>query len=171
MPHGRGAVASSRRHTPIVRGNRRGATDVTDVPLRARPSTAQVEAEFNAMCEGRHPAFALDEKILLDGSDGGRDYRMDLSEGQPGCGTWVRDGTSLCLLLGTIDQPPIDGATSDALRASHGTVGTYGYIRLHTVTYGHILRLHTVTAQGLARHGGHTPNPTSPGTRSAAPEL
>jgi len=82
--------------------------------------------EYNALCSGNHPLFA-DEPIVLDGSDGGCDWCLKM--GAPGgCGTWVRrgtaetggaDGSHLLLVLGSIEQPPIETARSgiDDIRA------------------------------------------------------
>mmetsp|Transcript_37770 Transcript_37770/g.87310 ORF Transcript_37770/g.87310 Transcript_37770/m.87310 type:complete len:731 (-) Transcript_37770:82-2274(-) len=66
--------------------------------------TSAVQEEFNAFCEGRHPDFP--GQPLLDGSDGGGDYRMDLSDPES-IGTFFRDPKTnvLALIWGTHKQP------------------------------------------------------------------
>jgi hypothetical protein len=61
--------------------------------------------ELNALCEGRHPLFQEEDRIVLDGSDGGPDYRMTLSPSH--CGTFLRNPPQdlFALIMGTIDQP------------------------------------------------------------------
>lgn len=64
---------------------------------------ASVEAEFNKFCKGQHPLFPGGP--LLDGSDGGPDLRMDLSDADS-IGTFVRsEDNSLSLIWGTHKQP------------------------------------------------------------------
>lgn len=63
-----------------------------------------VEREFNDFCNGRHPLFPGGP--LLNGSDGGPDLRMDLSDAAS-IGTFVRtDDDSMALVWGTHTQPP-----------------------------------------------------------------
>mmetsp|Transcript_64813 Transcript_64813/g.120603 ORF Transcript_64813/g.120603 Transcript_64813/m.120603 type:complete len:733 (-) Transcript_64813:108-2306(-) len=66
--------------------------------------TSSVQDEFNAFCEGRHPDFVGEP--LLDGSDGGGDYRMDLNDPES-IGTFFRDPKTdvLALVWGTHQQP------------------------------------------------------------------
>mmetsp|Transcript_54531 Transcript_54531/g.130066 ORF Transcript_54531/g.130066 Transcript_54531/m.130066 type:complete len:766 (+) Transcript_54531:162-2459(+) len=64
-----------------------------------------VQEEFNAFCEGRHPEFPGEP--LLDGSDGGGDYRMRLDDPES-IGTFFRDpsnGDMIALVWGTHQQP------------------------------------------------------------------
>jgi hypothetical protein len=67
--------------------------------------------EYNALCAGTHPLFANEPKVVMDGTDGSTDMRIDMAPGGGGCGTWVRtaDG-ALSLVLGTIEQPPMQQA-------------------------------------------------------------
>lgn len=60
--------------------------------------------EYNAMCEGKHPLFKEEDALLLDGSDGGPDMRVDLNIADSH-GTWVRNQGALLLALGTFEQP------------------------------------------------------------------
>jgi len=62
------------------------------------------EKEFNAFCEGRHPLFP--DGLVLDGSDGRPDHRMDLSD-ETVMGTFVRglEDDSISLVWGTHFQP------------------------------------------------------------------
>eukprot|EP00927_Polykrikos_kofoidii_P033031 TRINITY_DN27986_c0_g1_i1.p1 TRINITY_DN27986_c0_g1~~TRINITY_DN27986_c0_g1_i1.p1 ORF type:complete len:605 (-),score=129.64 TRINITY_DN27986_c0_g1_i1:163-1743(-) len=88
----------------------------------------KIVAEFNALCEGRHPYFH-DEPgaaVVLDGSDGHPDMRLDLSAGSSRCGTWVRDGDRLSLVMGTIEQPPIEQASGESLSAFYAAKDTEG---------------------------------------------
>eukprot|EP00966_Prymnesium_polylepis_P055525 1284009-Prymnesium_polylepis.1 len=40
---------------------------------------------------------------------------MSLTDGQPGCGTWLRDAEgTLSLLIGTIEQPKLEAAGGQA---------------------------------------------------------
>lgn len=65
----------------------------------------KLSAEYNALCEGTHPLFPQGD-VVLDGSDGQADMRMDLGAG--GCGTFVRDRHgAISLVLGSIEQPPL----------------------------------------------------------------
>jgi hypothetical protein len=84
----------------------------------------KLAAEFNALCEGTHPLFHAEEKIVLDGSDGGRDMRMDIGAGSAACGTWVRapDG-GLSLVMGTIEQPPREKSTAADLPGFYEELG------------------------------------------------
>lgn len=74
--------------------------------------------EFNAMCEGGHPFFlheAAEPHVILDGTDGAPDMRMAMTPGGPGLGTWIRlgaagSGEHLLLVLGSIEQPPLERA-------------------------------------------------------------
>lgn len=88
--------------------------------------------EFNALCEGTHPIFKAgplkdDTPIVLNGADGLPDLKMDMTAGSSGCGTWLRTGDSasggeagkhLLLVLGSIEQPPLDVVQSgvDAIK-------------------------------------------------------
>jgi len=66
---------------------------------------AAVEREFNDFCQGRHPLFP---GLVLDGSDGAEDHRMNLSD-PSSVGTFVRsagDDGSFALVWGTTKQPP-----------------------------------------------------------------
>jgi len=64
---------------------------------------ASVEAEFNKFCKGQHPLFPGGP--LLDGSDGGPDLRMDLSDADS-MGTFVRsEDNEISLVWGTHKQP------------------------------------------------------------------
>jgi len=61
----------------------------------------QVVHEFNAFCEGRHPLFP---GSVMDGTDGGVDYRLDLSNPSK-FGTFFRQNSGTGLILGTFHQP------------------------------------------------------------------
>jgi len=66
-----------------------------------------IKQEFNALCEGRHPLFPADDKVVLDGSDGQPDYRMCLDSADT-CGTFFRNplnGDLIALAMGTTMQP------------------------------------------------------------------
>lgn len=67
-----------------------------------------VAAELAAFCEGRHPAWP---QVRLDGSQGGRDWRLDLSDPEKfGAlhrgGEESRDPEAVELALGTLENPP-----------------------------------------------------------------
>mmetsp|Transcript_59681 Transcript_59681/g.167252 ORF Transcript_59681/g.167252 Transcript_59681/m.167252 type:complete len:291 (+) Transcript_59681:1-873(+) len=71
----------------------------------------EIESEFNEFCEGRHPLFP---EVILDGSDGLADHRMDLNDASS-TGTFIRDGvdaTDIALVWGTREQP-IEGTGSE----------------------------------------------------------
>jgi len=84
-----------------------------------------IAREFNAVCENRHPLFlhggaapdSEDQDVVLDGSDGLPDMRLDLTPGGGGLGTWVRCGDKLSLVLGTMEQPPLEEANPESLAA------------------------------------------------------
>jgi len=76
---------------------------------------AKLAGEFNALCENRHPLFVDGEDVVLDGSDGAPDMRLKLDAGSRTCGTWVRRGNDISLVFGTIEQPPLEKASSDVL--------------------------------------------------------
>lgn len=66
---------------------------------------AEFEHEFNTFCAGRHPLFP--GGVVLDGSDGLEDHRMNLSD-HSSIGTFVRTGDDkeVVLVWGTHKQPP-----------------------------------------------------------------
>ena len=68
--------------------------------------------EYNALCAGTHPLYANEPKVVMDGTGDSTDMRIDMAPGGGGCGTWVRssDG-ALSLVLGTIEQPPMQEAS------------------------------------------------------------
>mmetsp|Transcript_25275 Transcript_25275/g.50647 ORF Transcript_25275/g.50647 Transcript_25275/m.50647 type:complete len:242 (-) Transcript_25275:46-771(-) len=68
-----------------------------------------VANELTQFCEGRHPMFP---GVVMDGSDGDTDYRLNLSDPEQ-CGTFYRDEAGqLSLLMGTVEQPG-EGAYKD----------------------------------------------------------
>eukprot|EP00403_Amphidinium_massartii_P006018 CAMPEP_0178373958 /NCGR_PEP_ID=MMETSP0689_2-20121128/2131_1 /TAXON_ID=160604 /ORGANISM="Amphidinium massartii, Strain CS-259" /LENGTH=636 /DNA_ID=CAMNT_0019993917 /DNA_START=49 /DNA_END=1956 /DNA_ORIENTATION=+ len=78
----------------------------------------RIVREWNALCENRHPFFIGQEAVVLDGSDGAPDYRISLSPGSKSCGTWLRNNEQMSLVLGSIEQPPIDETVdSSSIRA------------------------------------------------------
>lgn len=63
-----------------------------------------IEGEFNEFCQGRHPLFPM---LVLDGSDGLADHRMDLNDASS-TGTFIRNGADaadIALAWGTREQP------------------------------------------------------------------
>jgi len=95
---------------------------------------AKVAIEFNALCQNRHPLFfhhsewiekvrATSEgrciltDVVLDGTDGLSDMRLDMSPGGNGCGTWVRGGDGSHVVFGDLRQPPPHMASSTDLAA------------------------------------------------------
>mmetsp|Transcript_50763 Transcript_50763/g.91147 ORF Transcript_50763/g.91147 Transcript_50763/m.91147 type:complete len:605 (+) Transcript_50763:20-1834(+) len=83
----------------------------------------KIAPEYNALCEGKHPLYKNEPLIVLDGSDGGPDMRMDLTPGGWGLGTWVRDGPNLSLVMGTIEQPPMEQSKAEQLPAFYEGMG------------------------------------------------
>jgi len=74
----------------------------TDLPRVAR--------EWNAFCAGRHPLSR--RRRRLDGSDGGRDYRIHLDQPER-FGTFHRTSNSTRLVLGTLAQPNLSAHRAD----------------------------------------------------------
>eukprot|EP00933_Yihiella_yeosuensis_P019539 TRINITY_DN15818_c0_g1_i1.p1 TRINITY_DN15818_c0_g1~~TRINITY_DN15818_c0_g1_i1.p1 ORF type:complete len:1927 (-),score=360.69 TRINITY_DN15818_c0_g1_i1:513-6293(-) len=64
----------------------------------------RLEDEFNSFCEGKHPLFP---EARLDGSDGGADHRIDMTDAAS-VGAFFRDMTddTISLIWGTHEQPP-----------------------------------------------------------------
>jgi len=92
----------------------------------------KIAKEYNALCEDKHPLFApgsdwakqarfgLDAEnglagIVMDGSDGFPDMRLNLSPGSGGLGTWIRGDTGMKLVFGDLRQPPQDRTCSKTL--------------------------------------------------------
>jgi hypothetical protein len=69
----------------------------------------KIEQEIRALCEGWHPLFEDEEKVVLDGSDGMTDYRMCF-DSKAYCGTFFRNPLKdeIALVMGTIEQPKIN---------------------------------------------------------------
>jgi hypothetical protein len=71
----------------------------------------RIAQEFNCFCEGKHPYFP---GVVMDGSDGTIDRRVDLTVAQsregdsPRFGTFFRAEGYTALVMGTFDQPRKD---------------------------------------------------------------
>lgn len=99
----------------------------------------KIAREFNALCENRHPLFAggadwvgksqdfqdIRADVVLDGSDGAPDMRLDLAPGGSHCGTWVRGSDGLHLVFGDLRQPPPAQSTAAELKAFYANPASF----------------------------------------------
>lgn len=67
----------------------------------------KLQKEIEALCQGWHPLFRKEDIVVLDGSDGLPDYRMQFGS-VDSCGTFFRNPTAddhMALVMGSIEQP------------------------------------------------------------------
>jgi len=91
----------------LVRELKRAGRSFNIMFLTFGDDLQHIQQEFNALCEGWHPLFPADDRVVLDGSDGQPDYRMCL-ESADSCGTFFRNppnGDVIALAMGTTRQP------------------------------------------------------------------